>query len=157
MPKDLIQYQKIILCHTWWNLVIISRGNGRKVHEYSQKSIDDFKLIILNPSPNLSDREKKSVMDYFDYSSQDQCIEPNTKIIMTHILRRWNEDKSITHPSTCALTTAETVSLEIYSIKLKYCSLSLVIYCLNQRQHNDFTQILSEDSVHGVSCISMEI
>ena len=58
-------------------------------------------------------------MDSFDYSSQDQCIETNTKRIITHVLMRWNEDKSNSHPSTCALTAAETVSLNIYSIKLK--------------------------------------
>ena len=52
-------------------------------------------------------------------SSQDQCIETNTKIIMTLVLKRWNEKKSIAHPSTCAFSPAENVSLNIYSIKLK--------------------------------------
>ena len=50
----------------------------KKVHDYSKKAIDDFKLIIVNTSPNLTEQEKKSVMNYFDYSSQDQCIDTNT-------------------------------------------------------------------------------
>ena len=58
-------------------------------------------------------------MNSFDSSSQDQCIETNTKRIMTHVLIRWKEDKYNAHPSTCALTAAETVSLKIYSIELK--------------------------------------
>ena len=58
-------------------------------------------------------------MNYFDSSPQDQCIETNTKIILTHVVRRWNEDKYIAHPSTCALTPAETVAMQIYSIELK--------------------------------------
>ena len=68
----------------------LQRKRQKKVHDYSQKLIDDFKLIVVNPSPKLTDQEKKSIMNYFDYSSQYQCIETNTKIIMTHVLRRWN-------------------------------------------------------------------
>ena len=58
-------------------------------------------------------------MNSFDSSSQDKCIETNKKIILTHVLMRWNEDKYISHPSTCALTPAETVDMKIYSIELK--------------------------------------
>ena len=58
-------------------------------------------------------------MNYFDSSSQDQCIEANTKIIMNHVVMRWNEDKSIAHPSIFSLTPDETVALKIYSIELK--------------------------------------
>ena len=58
-------------------------------------------------------------MNYFDSSSQDQCIETNTKRILTHVLMRWKEDKYNVHPSTCALSPAETVALEIYSVELK--------------------------------------
>ena len=58
-------------------------------------------------------------MNYFDSYYQDQCIESNKKIILTHVLMIWNEDKSIAHPSTCALAPAETIAHKIYSIKLK--------------------------------------
>ena len=58
-------------------------------------------------------------MNYFDSSSQDQCIETMTKRILTHVLMRWKEDKSNAHPSTYALTAAETLALKIYSIELK--------------------------------------
>ena len=53
-------------------------------------------------------------MNYFDSSSQDQCIETNTKRIMTHVLMRWKEDNFNAHPSTCALNAAEAVALNIY-------------------------------------------
>ena len=81
--------------------------------------MNDFNLVILNPSPKLTDQEKKSVMNSFDYSSQDQSIETNTKISLTHVLMCCNEYKSNTNPSTCASTTDETVGLKIYSIELK--------------------------------------
>ena len=58
------------------------------MNDYSQKSIDDFELVLVTPSPKLTDQEKKYVGNYFDASSQDQCIETNSKRIMTHVLRR---------------------------------------------------------------------
>ena len=73
----------------------------------------------MTPSPKVTDQEKECVRNYFDASSQDQCIETNSKIIMTHVLRRWDEIKSNAHPSTSVLTPAETVALKIYSIELK--------------------------------------
>ena len=94
----------------------LQRKRQKKVHDYSQKSINDSNLGILNPSTKLTDQEKKSVMNYFDSSSQDQCIETNMKRILTHVLMRWNEDKSNSHLISCALTAAETVALKIYSI-----------------------------------------
>ena len=73
----------------------------------------------MNLSPKLTGLEKKHVMNSFYSSSQDQCIETNTRGVMTHVLMRWNEYKSILHPSTCAFTAAETVALKIYYIELK--------------------------------------
>ena len=100
----------------------LQRKHQKKVNDYSQKSINDFNLVTVNPSPKLTDQEEKNVMNSFASSSQDQCIETNTKIILTHVLMRWKEDKSNTHPSTCALNADEYAALKIYSIKLKYCS-----------------------------------
>ena len=73
----------------------------------------------MNPSPKLTDKEKRIVATSFGYSSQDQGIETNTNIIMNHVLKHWNEKKSSAHPSKCALTSAETIALKIYSIELK--------------------------------------
>ena len=97
----------------------LQRKRQKKLHDYSQKSINDFILVLVNPYSKLTDLEKKHVMNSFDSSSQDQCIETNTKRIMTHVLIRWKEDKYNAHPSTCALTAAENVSLKIYSIEIK--------------------------------------
>ena len=36
----------------------LQRKHQKKVHDYSQKSTDDFKLIIVNPSPRLTVQEK---------------------------------------------------------------------------------------------------
>ena len=73
----------------------------------------------MNPSLKVTDKEKRSIATSFGSSSQDQGIENNAKIILTHILIRWNENKSSAHPSTCGFTSAETVAMKIYYIELK--------------------------------------
>ena len=100
----------------------LQRKRRKKMNDYSQKSIDDFELVLVTPSPKLTDQEKKYVRNSFDSSSQDQCIETNSKIILTRVLRCWDVKKSNAHPSTSTLTPAETVALKIYSIELKYSS-----------------------------------
>ena len=100
----------------------IQRKRRKKMHDYSQKSIDDFELVFVTPFPKLTDQEKKSVRNCFNASSQDQSIENTSKRIMTRVLRRWKEDKSNTHPSTSAMIPDETVALKIYTIELNHSS-----------------------------------
>ena len=78
----------------------------KNVREYSQKLIDDFKLIVVHPLSKLTDQEKHSIATYFGYSSQDQGIENNAKRILTLVLESWNENKSSAHPNTHAFTFA---------------------------------------------------
>ena len=47
----------------------LQRKRQKKVDDYSQKSIDNFKLVIVNPSPKLTDQEKRSIATSFGYSS----------------------------------------------------------------------------------------
>ena len=81
--------------------------------------IDDFKLIVINTPPKLNDQEKRSITTSFGSSYQDQSIENNREIIMTHILKRWNGKKSSAHPSKHALIRDEPVALNVYSIEIK--------------------------------------
>ena len=90
------------------------------MNDYSQKSIDDFELVLVTPSPKVTDQENKCVRDSFEVSSQDQSIENTSKRILTHILRRWDDIESTVHQSTSAMTPAETAALKIYSIEIKH-------------------------------------
>ena len=92
----------------------LQRKRQKNFHDYSQKLIDDFKLIIVKLSPNLTDQEKRSIVTSFGFSSQAQCVETNTNRILTHVLNSWNENNSIAHPSTFTVTPAETVAPKIY-------------------------------------------
>ena len=51
----MVQYPRRIVGKKWFNLVIRSRGNNKKVHDYSHKYIYDFRLLIVNTSPKLTD------------------------------------------------------------------------------------------------------
>ena len=37
----------------------------KNVHDYSQKSIDNFRLFFVNSSPKLTDEEKVQYCDFF--------------------------------------------------------------------------------------------
>ena len=65
--------------------------------------IDDFKLIVVNTPPKLTDQEKRSIETPFGYSSKYQSIDNNAKIITTNILKSWNGNKSSTYPSAHAI------------------------------------------------------
>ena len=67
----------------------LQRKRQKKLHDYSQKSINDFILVLVNPYTKLTDLEKKHVMNSFDSSSQYQCIETKTKRNVIHVLMRW--------------------------------------------------------------------
>ena len=129
----------------------IQRKRRKKLNDYSQKSIDDFELVLVTPSPKLTDQEKRCVRNSFDASSQYQCIETNSKIILTHVLRRWDENRSNAHPSTSSLTPDETVALKIYSIEPKHSSWFPVPFCINHRQPTDLPLSISEITGLGIS------
>ena len=58
-------------------------------------------------------------MTSFGYSSQDQSIGNNSKIILTHLLRRWNGNTYNSYPIKNELTPSENVALRILYIELK--------------------------------------
>ena len=43
-------------------------------------------MIVVNPTPKLTDKEKRSIATVFEYSSQDKGIEINAKSILNHVL-----------------------------------------------------------------------
>ena len=91
----------------------------KQFHDYSHKYIDDFKFIVVNPPPEWTDQETGSTVTSFFPSYQDQSIENNTKIMLTHLLKSWYGNKSRAHPSAHALSPAEVVSLKEYYIELE--------------------------------------
>ena len=57
----------------------IQRKRRKKNNDYSQKSIDDFDLVLVTPSSKVTYQENKCVRNSFDDSSQDQYIDLEMK------------------------------------------------------------------------------
>ena len=106
----------------------IQRKIQKKVHDYFHKSIDNFKLIVVNLSPKLTDQVRRSIEISFWCAYEDKGIETNVQKILTRVINHCNENKSSAQPSACALTPDQTVDLKIHSIELKYYILSFYIY-----------------------------
>ena len=78
-----------------------------------------FKLSVVYPSLKLTDKEKHIILTYFAFYYQYQSIKNSTRIILTHLLKRWNINKSNAHPNIHALTPAKHAALTVYSIEIK--------------------------------------
>ena len=50
------------------------RKRKKQVHDYYHKLIDDFNIIVVDPSPKLNYKEKRSIATSFGFSSIYQCI-----------------------------------------------------------------------------------
>ena len=60
----------------------------QKNHDYSKGYIDGFNLIVVNPLPKLTNQEFSIIVASFLPIYQDQSIENNTNMILTHLLKR---------------------------------------------------------------------
>ena len=61
-------------CEMFSSRHILQRKLQKTVNDYSNKSIDDFKLIVVYPLTKLTGLEKQIIATSFGYSSQDQII-----------------------------------------------------------------------------------
>ena len=73
----------------------LRRKINKFFHDYSYKSIDDFKPIVVNPPSELTDKGKRNIATSFGYYYQYQSIENNTKTILTHVLKCWNKKSQV--------------------------------------------------------------
>ena len=68
--------------------VRVHRKRQKTVNDYSKKYIDDFYLIVVDPSPKLTDKKNQTIVGSFGSYYHDQIIEINSRRIMTNNLRR---------------------------------------------------------------------
>ena len=52
-------------------------------------------------------------------SNEKESNEDIAKRVLTHLLKRWDQNKTQSHPSSTTLTVAEHVSLKVCSIFIK--------------------------------------
>ena len=70
-------------------------------------------------SLKLADKENHIIATSVMSISQKNVSKITPRIILTHLVKRWNGNKSSAHPITNALKTAELVVLKVYYFELK--------------------------------------
>ena len=84
-----------------------------------ENSFDGFRLMIVDPHPKINIDDLVILSNCNGQAMKKETYEDIAKRILTHILKRWDQNKTQSHPSSAALTAAEHVSLKFYNIVLK--------------------------------------
>ena len=72
-----------------------------------KNSFDDFMLMIAEPHPKLDSDELELLSNCYGQSMKNESNEDIAKRVLTHILKRWDKNKTQPHPSSTAITSAE--------------------------------------------------
>ena len=75
--------------------------------------------MIVDPHPKLDSDESDFLSYCYGQSMKNQSNKDIDKRVLTHILKRWDKNKTQPHPSSTAITSAEQISLKVCSIVLK--------------------------------------
>ena len=82
-------------------------------------SFDDFRLMIVDPHPNLHIDDLVILSKCNVPGMKKGTNEVIAKRVLTHLLKCWDQNKTQSHPSSSALSPAEHVSLKVCDIVLK--------------------------------------
>ena len=75
--------------------------------------------MILVPHPKLDSDESELLSNCYGQSMKNQLNEDISKMVLTHLLKRWDQNKTQLHPSSTTITSAERISLKVCSIILR--------------------------------------
>ena len=75
--------------------------------------------MIVDPPPKLNSNESDFISSCYGISMENQSNEVMSKMVLTHILKRWDESKTQLHPSSIAITPTEHIYLKVCCIILK--------------------------------------
>ena len=71
---------------------------------------DDFRLLIIDPHPKMDSEESNIISSSFGISRENKSNEVISKMLLTHILKRWEEIKTQPHTRFSDMTTSEKTS-----------------------------------------------
>ena len=91
----------------------------QKLVDYRNNSFDDFRLMIVDPHPELDSDESEFLSNCYIQSMKNQSNGDISKMVLTHILKLWDQNKTHMHPSSTAITSSEHICLKVCSIVLK--------------------------------------
>ena len=74
--------------------------------------------MILDPHPKLHIDDLVIPSKCYGQAMKKETNEDIAKRILTHLLKRWDQNKTQSHPSSTSITAAEHVSLKVCNIVL---------------------------------------
>ena len=80
---------------------------SQKPVEYRNNSFDDFRLMIVDPHPKLDSDESEVFSNCYGQLMKNQSNGDISKMVLTHLLRIWDENKTQSHPSSTAINSVE--------------------------------------------------
>ena len=70
--------------------IILFRERGKNV-DYRNKTFDDFRLMIVDPPQKLNSEESYILSSYFVTFIENESNEVMSKMVLTHLLKSWDE------------------------------------------------------------------
>ena len=75
--------------------------------------------MIVDPHPKLDSDESELLSNCYGQSMKNQSDGDISKMLLTHLLKCWDQNKTHLHPSSTAITSAEHIFLKVCSIVMK--------------------------------------
>ena len=92
------------------------------------------RINLCEPPPKLNSDESDVLSIFYSQSMENEPNEVISKMVLTHLLKSWDENKTRSHPSSIAMTLAEHIFLKVCCIILKYCHIQTnfpVNFCMS--------------------------
>ena len=84
-----------------------------------ENSFDDFRLMVVDPHPKLH-IDDLVILSKCDVPGMKKGTnEGIAKRVLTHLLKRWDQNKTQSHPSSTAINAEEQIYLKVCRIFLK--------------------------------------
>ena len=91
----------------------------KKPVDYRKNSFDYFRLIIVDPHSKMDSDESELLSNYYGQLMKNKSNEDISKMVLTHLLKCWDQNKTQSHPISTVITLAEHIFLKVCSIVLK--------------------------------------
>ena len=75
--------------------------------------------MIVYPHPKLDSDQLELLSNCYGQSMKNQSNKDIANMVLTRLLKRWDQNKTQSHPSSTAITSAEQISLKVFSIVLE--------------------------------------
>ena len=73
-------------------------------------------LMIVDQPPKMDSEESNILSSSFDISRGIQSNKVISIMALTHILKRWEESKTQSHPRFSAMISSENISLKVFAL-----------------------------------------